>query len=174
VSGTTARQQGMAAYFSPATKMLVACEADYDTRGILRHEAFHQTLSYFVHNAPPWLNEGTATLMETSSRDALRLDPELVLSAKEHTDELPPLRTLLLMSKGDWDRGAWGPTYGSAATFIWFLHAQKKSELLDTYLRTLVRGGTSEEAFDRAFGKQDLTALERGWRKAVETGQYGS
>ncbi len=58
-----------AAYWSPSRRELVAYLPDGDTDGLLktiRHEAFHQYLSYATAMLPtsPWLNEGYAQFFE--------------------------------------------------------------------------------------------------------------
>ena len=71
-----------AAYWSPSRRELVAYLPDGDTSGLLktiRHEAFHQYLSYATAMLPtsPWLNEGYAQFFEDPEARAWGADIDL-------------------------------------------------------------------------------------------------
>ena len=86
-----------AAYWSPSRRELVAYLPDGDTADLLktiRHEAFHQYLSYATAMLPtsPWLNEGYAQFFEDPEARAWGVDSDLSAEGLARlADALPTL-----------------------------------------------------------------------------------
>lgn len=174
VFGMSARERGAVAYYSPGIKQLVVVDSSREFQEVVRHEAFHQFLDYFVHGAPRWFNEGSAAFFERSTFGRPRLDEKYHNGARHGltTKALPPLAELLQMSASTW---VGDPReflfYCQAWSFIYWLHAQGRASLLEDYLNLLVSGATHAHAYEKVFAPK-IPEFEPAWRRAVLESAY--
>jgi len=174
IFGITARERGFGAYYSPSVKQLVVCDSSPEIRTIVRHEAFHQFLDYFVHDPPRWFNEGSASFFEQSTFGRPELDPKYQegVRAGFALKQLPPLSELLTMPTATWVSDARESFfYCQAWSFIYWLHKQGKGSLWDEYLRLLIQGWPWPHAHQRVLAGK-LAELEPAWQEAARHGRY--
>jgi len=175
-----------AAYWSPSRRELVAClpaDGAEKLRKTIRHEAFHQYLSYATAmiTTSPWLNEGYAQYFEdfpaASEERALARPPEWTL---EQIDRLAAaLPAIFLMDyrqfyEGtDLERRAKYKLAWSIAVFIEKGAPKVRFEpfknMKRDYVATLLKTHDMRQATDAAFGSLDklahfITEWKRFWK----------
>ncbi|MEZ6232801.1 MAG: DUF1570 domain-containing protein [Phycisphaerales bacterium] len=166
----------------------LATYADGQTRrrmlGVLQHEGFHQFAFVRISSdLPPWVNEGLAeyfeqaVLVRTRFRigQASRAKIERLQRAIEE-DATFSFEAMLAMSSAEWggrvnasDPRA-GTMYDQAWSMVHFLiHARngRFASMFEGYLRALSQGLQREQAFERAFGTDDIASFEGAWREYV-------
>ena len=166
----------------------LATYADGQTRrrmlGVLQHEGFHQFAFVRISSdLPPWVNEGLAeyfeqaVLVRTRFRigQASRAKIERLQRAIEE-DAIFSFEAMLAMTSAEWggrvnasDPRA-GTMYDQAWSMVHFLiHARsgRFASMFEAYLRALSQGLQREQAFERAFGTDDIASFEEAWREYV-------
>lgn len=171
--GETASAGGAGAYYWSAIKQLVVVNCD-DFLAIVRHEAFHQFLNYFVDDAPRWFNEGTAAYIEKSYPGDPHLNLRYRRDVRQYMARLPKLRELMHFNVQQWKGDPREYLfYCQASSFIYWLRKNGHGHLLDEYLRLLVMGFPGNVAFERTFGKVNLDEMEEQWKLAVADDDFG-
>lgn len=178
------RQEWTLGYFHPMYKELLLFEdADIDeTLQTLYHEAFHQFMSLMVARAPYWYNEGIAEYMgsikiekskkgqmEISSKANL-LDGRLKV-LKNNLRAALPFEQIMKQTPGEFYAGPVSFKYSQAWSMIHFFYQHeggKYRKLIDAYYGKLLEGGSITEAYDAAFGGQDMKALQSEWLEYVK------
>lgn len=168
-------------------------ENDADTKIVLYHEGFHQFIHDYLDDAPQWFDEGlgdffgptekiekkdrSGKVISTSMR--LRANPwrlELIQLAIRR-GRVRPWRELMLMSHAELYDPEWiGIHYAQAWSIIYFLirggaapdqPAGPHFKLLNAYFTALRKGDGEAEAYRRAFGGQNVAALEEEWKAFI-------
>lgn len=170
-----------AAYWSPNRRELVAYLPDNgeaELRKTIRHEAFHQYLSYAcaMITSSPWLNEGYAQYFE----DTESLDWELKgveLDFDRLAEALPPLLMLdyaAFYDGTDFERRLKYRLAWSIAVFLEKgapeVRLQPFKDLKRWYLTTLLATQDMRRATERAFGSPDrvkdfVAEWKKYWKK---------
>ena len=158
-----------AAYWSPKRRELVAYLPEDGSAKLLetiRHEAFHQYLSYATSMIPtsPWLNEGYAQYFEAGPEG-----PETLESAADLLDFADQLPALLMMDYDEFYAGTdqdRQTKYRLALTLAVFLERGAPKVRFDPfkdyrrdYLDALLRTKDMRQATFDAFKTQDNMAL---------------
>ncbi len=152
-----------------------------DARDTIFHESFHQLVSFYAPSIPSWLDEGLAewfgavaegpsgelvvgALKKTNDESETRY--ETILAAFKDGKALPLGEFVALddeefQVEDDLDRN-----YAEGWSIAHFLMAKHRS-LVTGYLRLLHEGRTHDEAFEATFGREDLDALDKEWRRYV-------
>ncbi|MCA9289469.1 MAG: DUF1570 domain-containing protein [Phycisphaerales bacterium] len=166
----------------------LATYADGQTRrrmlGVLQHEGFHQFAFVRISSdLPPWVNEGLAeyfeqaVLVRTRFRigQASRSKIERLQRAIEQGQTFS-FEAMLAMGSSEWggrvnasDPRA-GTMYDQAWSMVHFLiHARngRFASMFESYLRALSQGLQRDQAFERAFGTDDIASFEEAWREYV-------
>ncbi|MGN0832491.1 MAG: hypothetical protein ACI4RD_02425 [Kiritimatiellia bacterium] len=161
-----------AAYWCPARRELVACLSEGgepELRRTIRHEGFHQYLSYATSMIPvsPWLNEGYAQYFEDETSEDWGLGARLSDEDLERLAEGIP--AVLDMDYGafyagtDGERRAKYRLAWSIAVFIEqgadLVRLKPFDGLKRRYLRTLVETRDMRRATAAAFGNEDRLRL---------------
>ncbi len=168
-------------------------EKDEDTKLTLYHEGFHQFLHDYLEDAPQWFDEGLGDFFGPSiyepkvdrrgkivgGRMRLRPNPwrlELIQAAIKR-GMVRPWRQLMLMSQRELYDEKWAHIhYAQSWSIVYFLirgGARPEEttgpyfKLLNAYFTALRKGDGQGEAFEKAFGRQNLPALEQEWRKFI-------
>ena len=154
------------------------------TTDTLLHEGLHQFLDYYVDDVPTWYSEGMGEYYGSASM----IDGRLAVGVPNRY-RLPEIREILASRKGpvplkdfllmDYDRFMKEEQsmahYAQAWAIIHYLHASPSGrKLLADYLAVLMQGQDAKGAFDAVFAKQDLRALDRGWRDHVKKMKLGA
>lgn len=178
------RQEWTLGYFHPMYKELLLFEdADLDeTLQTLYHEAFHQFMSMMVARAPYWYNEGIAEYMgsikiEKSKKGQMEivskanlLDGRLKV-LKNNLRAALPFEQIMKQTPGEFYAGPVSFKYSQAWSMIHFFYQHeggKYRTLIDAYYGKLLAGGTIVEAYDAAFGGQDMKKLQSEWLEYVK------
>ena len=158
-----------AGYWSPQRRELVTCAGSDSLFRTLRHEAFHQYLSYATGmvEASPWLNEGYAEYFEdTESLDwegGIEKTPEALAAAANAIPELLQMDYGAFYSGTDRERFM---KYRLAWSIAVFLEKGARKvrfdpfrDLKQTYMKTLLERRDMQEATTAAFGSEDNLKL---------------
>ena len=164
---------------------LVAWQGDYsrtDMESVLQHEGFHQFARYLFPRLPSWANEGLAEIFQRG----VEIDGKIVLG------EVSP-RDLKMLTKATearqfrsfaqfftMDQRVWNQhvQFGQANTnylqawclvhfFLYADDAKYQPAFMD-FLVGLNRELPWEEAFVRAYGTPDFSAMEQRWLKYLD------
>lgn len=163
---------------------LVAWQGDYsltDMESVLQHEGFHQFARYLFPKLPSWANEGLAEVFQRG----VEIDGQIVLG------EVSP-RDLMMLEKATKDRKfrsfaqfftmdqkVWNQhvQYGQANTnylqawcivhFFLYADSAKYQPAFMNFLVSLNRELPWEEAFVRAYGSPNFSAMEQKWLEYV-------
>lgn len=137
-----------------------ASAAQWDLRGVARHELVHGMLDLAVEGPiPRWLNEGLALLV-AGDIDFLD-DARLNLAAV--TGQLIPLGRLVYGFPDG--HGGRSLAYAQAASFSRFLLGRGGMTRVQALVRELGRGAPAHLALERVYG-EPLAALEAQWKQA--------
>lgn len=171
--------QWSAAYWCPTRRELVAYLPDEGSEGLLRtirHEAFHQYLSYALAmmQASPWINEGYAQYFE----DEKSADWEMGVLFEPDWETLADfLPALMAMDYGEFYAGTDGERrlkYRLAWSIAYFLENgadkvrfQPFANLKRDYMAALVKSrGDMQYATNAAFGSEErLNLFVLEWKK---------
>ena len=170
-----------AAYWNASRRELVAFypPGGYaELRSTLRHEAFHQYLSYAASMIPssPWLNEGYAQFFEDESQRRWPggIAPETVESFAEALPELFKCGYEQFYSGTDEERSlkymlAWSVAYflENGAPHVRF---RPFAKLKERYIEKLLQSGDMHKATEYSFGNEESFRLfvsewEKFWKK---------
>ena len=173
-----------AAYWNPERRELVAHLPQGDSAQLMktiRHEAFHQYLSYATSMVPvsPWLNEGYAQYFEDEACDDMGIDEHLT---PQRIDELAQgLPALMNMDYGQFYDGSDAVRrlkYRLAWSIARFLEKgadkvrfQPFKNLKRDYFEALLRTQDMRKATSAAFGSSDRLRLfveewKRFWKES--------
>ncbi|MGH7297108.1 MAG: DUF1570 domain-containing protein, partial [Polyangiaceae bacterium] len=166
-------------------------EKDEDTTLVLYHEGFHQFIHDYLEDPPQWWNEGTADFFGPTRyepvlgpsgkpiEETMRLRPNPwrlgTIKAAIQKGRIRPWKQLMLMSQRELYEPDWaGIHYAESWSIIYFLIRGGAAPdqttgpyfpLLDAYFKALRKGGGQEAAYEKAFGKVDVPALEKAWKE---------
>ncbi len=169
-----------AAYWSPLRRELVAYLPQEGAEGLMRtirHEAFHQYLSYATSMLPvsPWLNEGYAQYFEDETSVDWNL-PGIQLDFEKLAALIPPLLTMddeAFYAGTDLERRLKYRLAWSLAVFIEkgapVVRFQPFKNLKRDYIAALLKSRSPHDATDAAFVSRDrLAEFIAAWRKFWE------
>jgi tetratricopeptide (TPR) repeat protein len=149
-----------------------------DTRLVLYHEGFHQFLDAILDVKPPqWFNEGVADFFGPSKYVdeggeegmEMRTNPWRLDTVKRmiRRDQVTPFEKLMTMSQAEmYGRNA-GGHYAQAWSIIYFLVRADEGayhKYLKSYFKALRKGKDRNEAYESAFGRANMQAIEERWR----------
>ncbi|MCO5169373.1 MAG: DUF1570 domain-containing protein [Planctomycetes bacterium] len=175
---------GAGGHFDPAFKQLFLFryEKMSDTLLVLYHEGFHQFLDSILDvHAPQWFNEGLADFFGPSEYYKERNDEGMRIKTNPwrlrtvqtliRQDRATDFEKLMTMSQQEmYEPRAAGNHYAQAWSMVYFL-AQADDGAYFGYLRdyfqALRRGKNIREAYQAAFGKADMAAMQARWREYV-------
>lgn len=163
---------------------LVAWQGDYsltDMESVLQHEGFHQFARYLFPRLPSWANEGLAEVFQRG----VEVDGKIILgevSPRDLTMLFKATKTRQFRSFAQFftmDQRVWNQhvQYGEANTnylqawclvhfFLYADEARYQPAFMD-FLVGLNRELPWQEAFVRAFGTPDFSAMEEKWLEYV-------
>ena len=168
--------------YSPQYSQLMLYEdADLEeTLGTLYHEGFHQYFHCFGWGGPIWINEGMAEYVSgVLVKDGKLLKTGLVLkgrllnlkAALQYGWEPVPFSRIMNESQIEFYGQDPSLRYAQAWSMVhYFIHGSggKYRRVLVEYVSRLVDGATGDDAYAATFGKEDVEAMEREWRKYVD------
>jgi tetratricopeptide (TPR) repeat protein len=178
---TNDRPEMSLGYYHPHYKELLIFEGlDKElTLRVLYHEGFHQFLHQFMPRPPYWFNEGVAEFFGASRVEGGqvvatgliqegRLDAIKGALGANVAKSLPDL--LKSAERKDFYSGYIGVNYAQAWSVIHFFFSYesgKYAPLLREYYKVIRDSGSAQQAYDAAFGKANLGAMEKEWREYV-------
>lgn len=156
-------------FYLPSKKVMVMNVATGG--GTLIHEIVHPYLDANFPNAPPWFDEGLASLYEQSRFQ----DGQLIglpnwrlpqLQRAIHADALPPLDTLLRMD----EKTFYGPGqdlhYAMARYLCYYLQQQGQlREFYRIFHRDQLRDPTGKASLRRVLDIRDLDRFQKQWEQ---------
>ena len=155
-------------FYLPARNIMVMNAATGG--GTLVHEIVHPFLDANFPNAPPWFDEGLASLYEQSTFQDGRITGLVnwrlpALQQAIRTDTLPTLDTLLRMD----DKTFYGPGqdlhYAMARYLCYYLQQQGKlREFYRIFHRDQLRDATGKTALREVLGVNDLGRIQKQWQ----------
>ncbi len=175
--------KGAGGHYDPMFKQLFLFRypKKSDTLLVLYHEGYHQYLDGILKTkAPQWFNEGVADFFGPSKH--------VTTNGKEGMKIMPnPWRLRLIKSlirQGKWTKfeklmnmtqqQMYGKDVGNHYAQAWsmihfFLQGDdgKHFKYMKKYFKALRRGRTRTQAYEKAFKKADMEALEERWKKHV-------
>lgn len=174
--------QGAGGHFDPGFKQLFLFKypKQSDTLLVLNHEGFHQFLDGVMETKPPqWLNEGLADYFGpseyvTSPKKGMKIRTNpwrtntvkgMVRGGKDVAFE-----ELMNMTQQQMYGKSVGNHYAQAWSMVYFFcEADDRAYFkpLKKYFKALEKGKSQREAYDEAFGKIDMEALQERWRTFV-------
>jgi hypothetical protein len=165
-----------------------------DTTLVLYHEGFHQFIADYLERPPQWFNEGLGDFFGPSryfepkgksgkpkGKPGMQLVPNTwrlkYIQQCIQMNRIRAWRDLMTMTQQEMYDPEWaGIHYAQAWSIIYFLirggappgaQAGPYFKILGDYFKALRKGDGLEEAFNAAFGKQDVKRLEGEWKKFV-------
>lgn len=142
--------------------------------GTLIHEMVHPLMAANFPEAPPWYNEGLASLFEAARDRAGGIEGMLnwrlpTLEAAIERRRLLPFDALLGMDAAVfYDERIAGTNYAQARYLLY--HLQEQGRLVAfhrAFQRDVARDPTGEATLRRVLGEPDLRAFQRRWEQAV-------
>lgn len=173
---------GAGGHFDPVFKQLFLFryEKMSDTLLVLYHEGFHQFLDSILEvKAPQWFNEGMADFFGPSEyvkqggEEGMRIRPnpwrlntvKQMIRGNRETD----FRRLMTMSQQEmYEPRAAGLHYAQAWSIVYFLAQADDGAYFDylkEYFQALRRGKDIHQAYEAAFGRADMAAMQARWRE---------
>ncbi len=175
------RQEWTLGYFHPLFKELLLFEdVDIDaTLQTLYHEAFHDFMNQIAPRTPFWFNEGIAEYMgglkiEVSKKDAKVVEKAKILDGRLRglRGALPlalPFKDIMLQTPGQFYAGPVSFKYAQAWSMVhFFFETPAHRPRIESYLRALVKGGSSQAAYEAGFGDAPMDALQKEWLEYVK------
>jgi hypothetical protein len=180
-------------FYSPGTRILAIDAQDdpegketfsEDTRDTIFHEGFHQFVRFHAPGLPTWLDEGlaeyfgpskilasgkleTGVVKKTAGEGKTTRLQDIREALKDGT-ALPLAKFVQLDDDTFSDEKQVLTNYAQAWSLIHFLVSTEHRALVIDYFRLIRAGKTPEQAHAETFGKTDMAALEKQWRKYVE------
>jgi tetratricopeptide (TPR) repeat protein len=153
------------------------------TDAVAYHEGFHQFVNPITQTIPHWFNEGNAEffapskyIAEGGARMELKVNSMRLKACKQamRAGTFPHLRDLLYsggpeFSMGGEVMGRYYATAWSFCYFCWMYENGKYSSLLKGVLKECQRGKIGPEVVDKVFGKVDIDAVDKEWKKYVSS-----
>jgi len=169
-------------HFDPVFKQLFLFRYDdpADTSLVLYHEGFHQFLDGVLEEkAPQWFNEGLADYfgpaeyVNEGGAEGMRIQPNpwrlRLVKQMIQAERYVPFERLMNMSRAEmYDPRAASLHYAQAWSIIYFLaEADDRAHFhyLADYFKALRRGKGQREAYEKAFGRADMEAMEARWKE---------
>lgn len=168
------RVQGLATFTAERSRS--------QTFAVLQHEGFHQFAYHYIGtDLPIWLNEGIAQYFE----DGVLIHGSMTLGLS-NADRIErvrrairdntalPIDRVLNITPEEWHRTlSTNPDeaallYAQSWSMLYFmLHVDggKHQKRMTQYLKLVADGTPSEQAFEDAFGVDDLAAMQSNWRR---------
>jgi len=145
----------------------------------LYHEAFHDFMNQIAPRTPFWFNEGIAEYMgglkvEVTKKEAKVVEKARILDGrlKVLKGALPmalPFKDIMLQTPGQFYAGPVSFKYAQAWSMVHFFYETPAHRpRIEAYARALVKGGSSKEAFETAFGDAPMDALQKEWLEYVK------
>jgi tetratricopeptide (TPR) repeat protein len=164
---------------------------DEDTHLVMYHEGFHQFIADYLDDPPQWWNEGLGDFFGPTAyepvldkkgktlKNNMRLRPNpwrlRFIQDCIQRGRIRDWKTLMLMSQRQLYEPEWAHEhYAESWSIIYFLvrggappdkPAGPYFKLLQAYFEALRKGAGQEGAWEKAFGKQDVPALEKAWKE---------
>jgi tetratricopeptide (TPR) repeat protein len=150
-----------------------------DTLLVLYHEGYHQFLDGLLETKPPqWFNEGVADFFGPSEYvnengvEGMRIRPNPwrlnLIKRAIRQNKTVPFETLMNMTQTEMYGDNASLHYAQAWSIIYFLaEADDRAHFkyVKAYFKALRRGKSRREAYDAAFSKANMSALEQRWRE---------
>lgn len=151
------------------------------TQKVLVHEGFLQYFNLFVDGPPLWLSEGMARYFETAR--IVRKNPSLRFEVGAPGTQLSLLRSairnrrdlflgnVVRMANSDFEKPfrksrnsahAWGLCH-----FLIHYKNGRYLKFLESYVESLRRGKTADEAYENAFAALDWDTIQKRWRTYI-------
>ncbi len=176
--------RGAGGHFDPVFKQLFLFryEKMSDTLLVLYHEGFHQFLDSILEvKAPQWFNEGMADFFGPSEyfkqggEEGMRIKPNpwRLNTVKQlvRGDRATDFERLMTMTQQEmYEPRAAGLHYAQAWSIVYFLAQADDGAYFDylkDYFQALRRGKNIREAYQAAFGRADMAAMQARWREFV-------
>lgn len=172
--------RGAGGHFDPVFKQLFLFRypKESDTRLVLYHEGFHQFLDAILDVKPPqWFNEGVADFFGPSRYvneggvEGMKMRPNpwrlKTIKSLVRGGKALPFQRLMTMSQQEMYSQNPGANYAQAWSIIYFLVRADDGayhKYLKSYFKALRKGKDRFGAYEAAFGKTDMAALEERWR----------
>lgn len=137
---------------------------------LVKHELTHFILRLYLHNLPPWLDEGVALFFETMHVDAIRGIFEVGRPGKRYAqarDEMMSIEKVLSYIRAPEDLRF----YATSWILVHYL-IYHQSERFAAYRRLLQSPFTAERAWDLAFADVPMATLEAAVKEYVKNGRY--
>jgi tetratricopeptide (TPR) repeat protein len=179
---TNNRPEMSLGYYHPHYRELLIFEGmDKElTLRVLYHEGFHQFLHQFLPHPPYWFNEGVAeffgasrveggTVVATGLVQEGRLRNVQALLGSNILKRFSDL--LKSSERKDFYSGYVGANYAQAWSIVHFFFnydGGKYAPLLREYYKVIRDGGEAKTAYEAAFGKVNLSAMEKEWQEYVK------
>ena len=174
--------QNAGGHFDPTWKQLYLFQypKESDTLLVLYHEGFHQFLDGVVDtHIPQWFNEGLADYFGPSEYfkqkgdEGMKVRPNpwrlQLVKQMLRNEQHVPWEKLLNMSQAEmYQKEAIGRHYAQAWSIVYFLaEADDRAHFhyLKDYFQALRKGKSQAEAWQAAFGRTDMPALEARWKE---------
>ncbi len=170
-------------HFDPLFKQLFLFQYPKlsDTRLVLYHEGFHQYLDGILEVKPPqWFNEGVADFFgpsihhKTKDEEGMKIRPNPwrlpLIKRLVKAGKAVPFERLMTMTQQQMYGADAGNHYAQAWSMIYFFAEADDRvhfKYIKTYFKSLRRGKNRIEAYEAAFGKANMQALEERWRKFI-------
>ena len=180
-----ARNTGGMFFYSPIGQGLATWtqgRSRSQTFQVLQHEGFHQfAFNHLGRELPTWINEGLAQYFEdaiivgdkmttglANARRVAQVDQAL------KDGRILGMKALISTEPADWaealrtDPQRAALLYAESWSIVYYLiqgENQRYQPAFARYLKRVGDGRDSEAAFDEAFGRHKLTALEAKWKK---------
>lgn len=167
-------------HYQPAFKQLVLFRypKEEDTLIVLHHEGFHQFFDGILERkAPQWVDEGLGDFFGPSAyvheggKEGMRLRTNpwrlKTIQAVIRAGRAVPFERLMNMTQQEMYGQDAGLHYAQAWSMVYFfIQADDRAHFkyLKKYFKALRRGKGRREAYDSAFGRADMAALEARWR----------
>lgn len=176
--------RGAGGHFDPVFKQLFLFRYEKlsDTLLVLYHEGFHQFLDSILQvKAPQWFNEGMADFFGPSEYfkqggdEGMRIRPNpwRLNTVKQlvRQERATDFQRLMTMSQQEmYEPQAAGLHYAQSWSMVYFLAQADDGayfNYLKDYFQALRRGKDIREAYQAAFGKADMAAMQARWREFV-------
>jgi tetratricopeptide (TPR) repeat protein len=170
-------------HFDPLFKQLFLFKypKHSDTRLVLYHEGFHQYLDGILEVKPPqWFNEGVADFFGPSihhkvkGEEGMKIQPNpwrlKTIQRIVRSGQAVPFERLMTMTQQEMYGRDAGKHYAQAWSMIYFFAEADDRvhfKYIKSYFKSLRRGKDRMQAYESAFGKANMQALQDRWREFI-------
>lgn len=170
-------------HYQPLFKQLVLFQYPdvQDTLIVLHHEGFHQFFDGILERkAPQWVDEGLGDFfgpsehVKSGGQEGMRIRPNpwrlRTVQQMIRVGRVTPFEKLMNMTQEEMYGADAALHYAQAWSMVYFFcEADERAHLdyLKRYFKALRKNKSRREAYDEAFGKADMAALEARWREYI-------